>query len=485
MIRRKRLSFVLDLLTLFILVSSLIAGGAWHTSSTAAYAAPRESDLSLESTRQAYELLLDRFVYPIEPSALLSAAWQGAVPALNEAHSTVDLSPPDFSGSRFDAWKMFSDRINEAWANSDGLDQQSRLTFPMMQAMAKVANEGHTAFRTPNEYQDYLSWQRNDERYEGIGVSFRGKNYVILEVFPGSPAEAAGLRSGDQIVGADGFDLTGTELEEGRRRIRGPAGTEVELLIKRASANAPFRVVIPRAQIKIEAVRSQLLESNPSIAKAVGMPNAEPARKDIGYLRIVGFPSPSVETDVDRVLQEFDQAGIKAMILDLRGNGGGRLDVGIKIASKFIQDGQLFEQMSREGRQRTVGTVGGFWKHPVPIAVLIDGGTASMGEILASAMHENGVATLFGVKTAGVVSAAQVFPLVDGAGLQVTILEIRSSEGQKINEVGVSPDVSVEFAPTDADSGEDPQIQRALYWLQTHPGYLSPNTANAQEAGAH
>ncbi len=99
MIRRKRLSFVLDLLTLFILVSSLIAGGAWHTSSTAAYAAPRESDLSLESTRQAYELLLDRFVYPIEPSALLSAAWQGAVPALNEAHSTVDLSPPDFSGA--------------------------------------------------------------------------------------------------------------------------------------------------------------------------------------------------------------------------------------------------------------------------------------------------------------------------------------------------------------------------------------------------
>jgi len=141
MIRRKRLSFVLDFLTLLVLVSSLIAGGAWHTSSTAAYAALRESDLSLESTRQAYELLLDRFVYPIEPSALLSAAWQGAVPALNEAHSTVDLSPPDFSGSRFDAWKTFSDRINEAWANSDGLDQQSRLTFPMMQAMAKIANE--------------------------------------------------------------------------------------------------------------------------------------------------------------------------------------------------------------------------------------------------------------------------------------------------------------------------------------------------------
>jgi carboxyl-terminal processing protease len=244
----------------------------------------------------------------------------------------------------------------------------------------------------------------------------------------------------------------------------------VELRIRRASLPEPFSVVIPRAQIKIEPVRSKILDG------------------DIGYLRIVGFPHPDVVTDVGHALAEFDARGVRAITLDLRGNGGGRLDVGMKIASMFIKDGPLFEQISREGRLRTIGTVGGYWEHTAPIAVLTDGGTASMGEILASALRENDAATLFGVKTAGVVSAAQVFPLVDGSGLQVTILEILSGRGAKMNEVGVMPDVAVEFTPADADSGTDPQLDKAVYWLQTHPAYAKSSAANpetGQPAAAH
>jgi carboxyl-terminal processing protease len=468
MIPRRRPSVVLHIFTLVVLLTATFTVGAWPASSPAAHAAPADRELSLESTRQAYELLLDRFVYPLEANALLSAAWDAGVPLLREAQTRADLSTPEFPENRSEAWKVFSDRVNAAWDQSNGLDPQSQLTFPMMQAMAKLANEGHTAFRTPSEYQDYLSWQRNDEHYEGIGVSFRGKNYVIMEVFPGSPAEAAGIRSGDQIIGADGFDLTGTELEEGRRRIRGPAGTQVELRIRRASMPEPFLIVVPRAQIKIDAVRWRILDG------------------DIGYLRIVGFPHPSVATDVERALAEFDEHGVRGVTLDLRANGGGRLDVGMRVASMFIQDGPIFEQVSREGRHRSVGTVGGYWEHTAPIVVLTDGGTASMGEILASALRENQAATLFGVKTAGVVSAAQVFPLVDGAGLQVTILEIRSGHGAKMNDVGVVPDVIVEFSPADADSGADPQLDRAVYWLQTHPGYVkSKSTVARSEETQH
>jgi carboxyl-terminal processing protease len=471
MIPPRRNGAVLQSVALVALFVTALATVTWHTTSPV-QAAPEEPELSLESTRQAYELLLDRFVYPLEASALMQAAWDAGVPALREAQTTADLSTPDFPANRFEAWKVFSERVNEAWDKSQGLDPQSRLTYPMMQAMARLANEGHTAFRTPSEYQDYLAWQRNDERYEGIGVSFRGKNYVIMEVFPGSPAEAAGLRSGDQIIGADGFDLTGTELEEGRRRIRGPAGTQVELRIRRASLPEPLVIVVPRAQIKIDAVRWRMLEG------------------DIGYLRIIGFPHPSVASDVERALAEFDESGARALLLDLRANGGGRLDVGMRIASKFIQEGPIFEQVSRDGRLRTMGTIGGYWEHDLPVAVLTDGGTASMGEILASALRENGAATLFGMKTAGVVSAAQVFPLVDGSGLQVTILEIRSGHGAKMNEVGVAPDVTVEFTPADADSGADPQIDRAVYWLQTHPTYVkgkstAAETQPAQPALAH
>lgn len=462
MIRRQRPSLFVHALTALMVVSTMVTGGLpWPGAGSPTVAMAEGGELSLESTRQAYELLLDRFVYPLEPAALLSVAWEAGVPALQEAKSTADLSPPQFPADRFEAWKLFAQRVNDAWDVSEGVEPATRVTHPMIGAMARLANEGHTAFRTPSEYQDYLAWQRNDERYEGIGVSFRGKNYVILEVFPGSPAEAAGLRSGDQILGADGHDLVGTELDEGRRRIRGPAGTQVELLIKRGATAAPFTVTVPRAQIKVEAVRWRVLEG------------------EIGYLRIVGFPNATVATDVEKALAEFDARQVRAIALDLRGNGGGRLDVGMKVASKFIKDGPLFEQVSREGRPRTMGTVGGYWEHTAPVVVLTDGGTASMGEILASAMRENGAATLFGAKTAGVVSAAQVFPLVDGAGLQVTILEIRSGQGVKMNEIGVFPDVPVEFTPEDADSGQDPQLNRALYWLQTHPNYQKTAGARA------
>lgn len=460
MIRRTGPNAMIHILTLVLIALALLPGRqVWAQSSAPTPTLSGSTPLSLESTRQAYELLLDRFVMPVEPAALLGVAWSAAVPHLQEAGARVDLSMPTFPGNRFEAWREFSRRIQDAWDSSNGGDAVTLLVFPMNEAMAASMHEGHTAFRTPTEYQDYLSWQRNDEKYEGIGVSFRGKNYVILEVFPGSPAEIAGLKSGDQILAADGVNLEGTDLEEGRRRIRGPSGTQVELLIRRASVAAPLTLTVPRQEIKIEPVRWRMMDNN------------------IGYIRIVGFPHPIVATQVEQALAEFDQHDVRGIILDLRGNGGGRLDVGMRVASKFIAEGTLFEQVSRDRRERSVGTVGGYWDHTAPIAVLTDGGTASMGEILAAALRDNDAATIFGAKTAGIVSAAQVFPLVDGSGMQVTILEIRGAKGEQMNDVGVVPDVIVEYGPNEIEAGRDTQLESAANWVQSQPSFLAPTNA--------
>ena len=132
----RRYGAALHVFTLVVLLFAAFTGGAWHVSSPSVHAAPANAELSLESTRQAYELLLDRFVYPLEPDGLMRAAWDGAVPALREAQTTADLTTPDFPANRTEAWKLFSDRVNDAWDKSKGLDPQSRLTFPIMQSKA-------------------------------------------------------------------------------------------------------------------------------------------------------------------------------------------------------------------------------------------------------------------------------------------------------------------------------------------------------------
>lgn len=416
---------------------------------------------SLEAVRQAYELLLDRFVHPLEPYDLLAPAWNVAALQLRTASDTADLTPPTFDGNRFDVWKRFSGRVLEAMEEAGLAEPSARLTYSMIRAMAAAANEAHTGFRTPEEYQEHLAWQRNDVRYQGIGVRFRGRGFLISEVFEGSPAQAAGLRMGDQILAVDGVNIEGADLEEGRRRIRGPAGSLVELLIRRPSLPEPLTVLVMRDEIKIDFVRFRVLEGN------------------IGYILLLGFPEPSVFTDVDNALQAFAEQDVRGVILDMRGNSGGRLDVGTRIASKFIKDGAVFQQIDRSGRHRPTTTTGSFWEHDVPLAVLVDGGTASMGEIVASAIRENDAGVIIGSKTAGVVSAAQIFPLIDGSAIQITILEILSGKGEPLNIVGVTPEVNVDFTNDDLQAGRDPQLERAVSWIRTHDSTAKPPAPRA------
>lgn len=529
---RRRLSTLAHFAFLALLLTTLTLGNvAWASPESQRAPTGESGAFTIEPTRQAYDLLLDRFVHELEPSALLNAAWAAAAAGLREAGVTGDLEAPEFGNERFRAWRTFARRLQtamnldgsteaartdlrslalQAWTQESGrtaineqdpLDVANRerfiaewismvqdtrdsgpvapliaeartklklvnLNWVMIRAMAESAREGHTAFRTPSEYEEYLAWQRNDSRYEGIGVRFRGRNFLISEVFDGSPAEAAGVMMGDQILAVDGQSLEGVEIDDGRRLIRGPSGTSVQLLIRRPTVSAPLTITVARGEIKIQYIRWRVQDEK------------------LGYIQLLSFPDPSVVTEIERALGEFDRAGVRGVVLDLRGNGGGRIDVGIRVASKFIRDGALFQQISRERRQRTITSDVGYWEHAAPLAVLIDGGTASMGEILASAIRENGAGTLVGARTAGVVSAAQVFPLVDGSGLQLTILEIRSGTGVQLNEVGVSPDLAVDFSMADLETGRDPQLEQALAWVRAQPAFAEPARSAPVSSGA-
>src|SRR5207302_10911431 len=150
-------------------------------------------------------------------------------------------------------------------------------------------------------------------------------------------------------------------------------------------------------------------------------------------------------------------------VLDLRGNSGGRIDVGTRLLGHFLAPGSsVYEEVDRGGASSTHFAGRGATRYDLPLVVLVDGGTASMGEIFASALQEHGAATILGTNTAGSVAAAQVFGLPDGAGLQVTVFEILSADGKPLNKVGVVPDEVVQPDTTDAASGNDPALARAV-----------------------
>jgi carboxyl-terminal processing protease len=138
----------------------------------------------------------------------------------------------------------------------------------------------------------------------------------------------------------------------------------------------------------------------------------------------------------------------------------------VRLASHFVPEGPLFEQLDRSGRRRVVHRTGDVWARPVPLAILVDGGTASMGEIFAQALRETVGARVIGTKTAGSVAAAQVFPLADGSALQVTVQEVASAGGVRLNTVGLMPDQVVNVSDDEIRRGVDPQIQAAAAFLR-------------------
>lgn len=427
-----------------------VALAAADPSSAVASAPSQATDV----TREAFDLLLDNFVTPPPPAVLLKGAAAEIVKRASEV-SPGEWITPNISdtASRDDAYAAFG-----AW-----LDRVARLVSPTIdraaldeiavRALTETLSEHHTRYLSPRQNDEYQAWRRGDVRYEGIGARFRRPSTVVLEVFDGSPAERAGLRKGDRVIAVDGASIADASTENAISRIRGPRGSTVELTIVRQGQEQPVQLTVERGEISMPFVRWEVL--------------ARDEGSRYGYLQIRGFPEPSVDERVGQALVELDKQNINGLILDLRGNTGGRIDVGIKVASRFMRDGVVFQQVDRGGRERQVRTTGGYWERSIPMVTLVDSGTASMGEILSAALQDAGVSRIVGMTTSGSVAGARLFGLANGGALQITVLTITSARGKTLNDVGVVPDESVELSDQDLLSGVDAQLEAALDQLVT------------------
>ncbi len=280
--------------------------------------------------------------------------------------------------------------------------------------------------------------------FEGIGATVRQNQetgaLMIVDTLPGSPAEAAGVRSGDAIMQVDGVDITAMNQTEIISRIRGPAGTQVSLGILRPGEDTLRIIRVTRARIEIDSVSAEVLENG------------------LVYIRLLQFGSDTA-ADLRQTLQDLDVEHRPGLILDFRGNPGGFLTTAIDVASEFLQEGVILRERFREGEQ--VHEASG---HPVaptvPMVVLVDEGSASASELVAAAFQDLGRATIVGATTYGKGSVQTWQQLSNGGGVRVTIARWYSPNNHSIHGTGVTPDVIV---PSDGvDEQHDPQLEAAV-----------------------
>lgn len=340
--------------------------------------------------------------------------------------------------------------------NFDGSLNNQKLIDGLKTGLVGAAGDPYTVYFSAADAKDFNNELQGT--IVGIGAELGTNdqnNIVIVSPLSGYPAEKAGLKPKDIVAAVDSKATQGMTVDAVVQKIRGNEGTNVTLTIIRGSGK-PFDVTITRQKITIPSVKYE-------------------EDGDIGYMKINQFTNDTVGL-AQKGAQEFKSKGVKAVVLDLRGNPGGYLDAAVGVSSLWLDQGKTVVQERRGGTViSTEQARGGNILKGLPTVVLIDGGSASASEITAGALHDNDVAQLVGVKSFGKGSVQQVICLSDqdlsgkcgGSEIKVTVARWYTPDGKNIDKQGINPDVTVKISDQDAAAGNDTQKTKALQILQS------------------
>lgn len=297
----------------------------------------------------------------------------------------------------------------------------------------------HSQFLEPEEYTDLKTETQGKFGGLGIEISIRDGLLTVISPIEDTPAWRAGVKAGDRIVKIEDELTRDITLNKAVKQLRGDPGTEINITVLRESEFKILEFTIVREVIKIEDVKyTQILEDN------------------IGYIRLAEFRAESHDS-FRKALDELIEMGANALVLDLRNNPGGLLNVAIKITEEFLQEGDVI--VSTRGRREAQNNVvySTNTNHLIdwPMVVLINEGSASGSEILAGALKDNKRAIIVGNTSFGKGSVQSVIPLPDGSGLRLTTSKYFTPSGESIHGTGIKPDVEVELvAPPEKDDDD-------------------------------
>ena len=372
------------------------------------------------------------FIYLLFLPVFLSAGFAGGV--------LVDhfLITPTIASARTQTQSNGLDLVNQAYQiiQQHYVDrsavQQTQLEYGAISGMVDALGDtGHSRFLTPQMVQEENNFTQGS--YEGIGAEVAVNNngqVVIVAPIDGSPAQAAGVKSGDIMLKVDGVDLTGLSLSDVVSKVVGPAGTQVTITLQDPGTGATRDVTITRAKITVQNVSWIMLPGT-----------------TIADVRIAAF-SQGVTKDLRTALQQIQSQGATSIILDLRNDPGGLLDEAVGVTSQFLGSGNVLLVKNAQGQEKAVPVEPGGLALNMPMVVLVNQGTASAAEIVAGALQDAQRGTLIGQTTFGTGTVLNGFSLSDGSQILLATEEWLTPGGRVIWHKGITPDVSVSMANT-------------------------------------
>lgn len=377
-----------------------------------------------------YELQLARenqgIYISVEPTITVDGIDQVSMDLLNNPKFAILL----------DVWK----KANTDFYNKSKINQDE-LVYGAIKGLVEKLGDQYTVFEEPSEalgLQEYLQGE-----FEGIGtvIDIIDGNIIIMKTLPGSPAEKAGLQTGDIIKKINGQAVDALTINQVLNLIRGQAGTSVTLTIQRSSQTLEMTLV--RAKITFSSISEKMIGG-------------------IGYISVTEFTESSPQ-DFTNALTNLGKSSPKGYILDLRSNPGGYLDSSIQMLGHFVESGKtVVTTKSADGATREFKTEGAAELKGKPLIVLVDDGSASAAEIMAGALQDLNLGKLLGTKTYGKGSVQEITNYTDDSLLKISIAHWLTPNGRDINGIGLTPDILVELDEQQLLNGKDNQLQKAI-----------------------
>jgi carboxyl-terminal processing protease len=366
--------------------------------------------------------------------------------ALSGVPEGLDLAPV------WKAWNIINENfVPAAVASTSPLasttaEQNQNKVWGFITGLADSLNDPYTFFLPPSENQQFADDMSG--QFEGVGMQIDVKDGILTVVAPlkGTPAEAAGIKTDDQILKIDGIETKGLDVNQAVKRIRGPKGTQVALSVLRSGWTEPREIKVTRQVIDVPIITTE-------------------KRSDgIFVISFYEFTANSPEL-FRNALREFVESGSAKLILDMRGNPGGYLDAAVDAASWFLPAGSVVVTEDYAGHaQNIVHRSSGYniFNDNLKMVILVDQGTASASEILSDALRYYGKAKLVGMQTYGKGVVQELFPITSNTSLKVTVARWLGPDGEQIPITGIIPDVVASTTEAAVKAGKDPQMDKAV-----------------------
>ena len=398
---------------------------------------------------ESYRLLTSSYYDPVDPQTLLSAASDGLVAAARKHGTTIEPITLRSDGQNEEIMAELDAAIASA-ADSTHVPA-TEFAYAAIDAMARAVGDKYTQFFTPEEFRAFND-ALDPEKISGIGVMIAADEAAgtvhVTYVVPGTPAERAGVRVGDVLLAIDGTTIKGMTVENASRMLRGRAGTLVAVNVARTGEPQTIAFSIKREEVQPPTVVFRMLPGS------------------VGYVWVMAF-GKGTPSEFDTAISRLKDQGARALVFDLRNDGGGYVDSALTISSRFIANKALVTVEER-GEHATTIEADNQASITLPTTVLVNQNTASASEITAGALQDDGIGELIGTKTYGKGVMQTLTPLPDGAAIKITTAHYLTPRHRDINLRGIDPDVRVD-ENRDARFGDldrDAQLKLAVQMLQ-------------------